>query len=512
MGDGAPTEQEVVIHFFAHAQGPPAAQGTELVGELWAHCRDRLGAVDAVPGLGLPVLSGDLRSPSTGPLAAVQRPDTHVQALLRREHDVFGLSVLLAWPGADWQELDRAARDLIGEPGPGLVGVATIYLGKTPGGDPVTASAQLGMLAAGQLPAAAQQDGWWRHGVESPFGGAVWDLDPWPDDRVRRHLLVLAPSDRDAAQSGWTWSDGTVALAPFARYQMHTAKLRYQMRVHAGFPLVTDLCAAADERMAVVAARGGAVPDELLADRARIVRQLAALRAMRRTVEIADANAAAVVGAGPDDPGPVPEDRAAAAAFATRLDDDIAYLMAADEGLRDLATLAARAGPPDHDRPLIFVNYRVQENAGYARLLYNELTRRFGRGSVFMAAASIRAGEDWRQEVLERLDQCEVVLAVMGSRWLRFRSSPRGYGGFGPGHDWVRYELAEAFRQRKHVIPILVEDAEVPTGDQLPKDIAQLATRQGVRLRHYGFEADLAAIVAGLVEALGVGPTAGDDG
>jgi hypothetical protein len=66
----------------------------------------------------------------------------------------------------------------------------------------------------------------------------------------------------------------------------------------------------------------------------------------------------------------------------------------------------------------------------------------------------------------------------------------------------VRTEIAEALAGRARVVPVLVESAEMPTVDQLPADIAEIARCQAVRLRHYSVDSDIAALVAEL--ALGV--------
>lgn len=495
------TEQELVVHAFAHVEGPLAAEGRAEIGRMWACCRDRLGMTDHVPRLGLPIESGDLTAPGRTVLAAVQRADTNAQAVLRREHDVLSLSALFAPPCARWLELDRMADDLLGTDTDGLVGSARLYLGKVHGDDQrVAASAQLGRVAAGQLPGHGQQDGWWRHGTELPSGFAVWELSTRPDDRVRRRLVVLAPPGRDAQQSAWTWSDGSAAPPPFGRYLMHTAKLRYQMRVHAGLPVATELCSRADEWIARLADPGSTVDRaELRAGQAKIVQLLALLRAMRRTTEIAMDNAAAVGGTTLGGRGPVPDDQEAATAFASRLDDDVAYLAVAEEGLRGLDAIAS-ASPAPHRTPTVFVNYRVKEHPGYAALLHNELTRRFGKGSVFLAAASIRGGDDFVAEVFDRLRECSVVLAVIGRNWLEFSSSD-AHSGLGTDQDWVHRELAEAFDTHKRVIPILIEDAVPPPTGNLPARISKLATCQTKQLRHYSLDADLAAIVADVAHA-----------
>ncbi len=153
--------------------------------------------------------------------------------------------------------------------------------------------------------------------------------------------------------------------------------------------------------------------------------------------------------------------------------------------------------------PVMFVNYRVQEQPGYATLVHRELAQRFGQDSVFLAASSIRAGDDYVHEVFDNLRQCEVVLALIGPRWLEF--SDRG-GEAKPRVDWVRREIAEAFTKRIRVIPVLIEDAELPAASRLPADIAALSRCQGVRLRHYSIESDISQLIEELrrtIPALG---------
>jgi hypothetical protein len=49
--------------------------------------------------------------------------------------------------------------------------------------------------------------------------------------------------------------------------------------------------------------------------------------------------------------------------------------------------------------------------------------------------------------------------------------------------DYVRLEIAEALKRKKTVIPALVRDAPMPAEEELPDDIARLATRPAVELR-----------------------------
>lgn len=141
---------------------------------------------------------------------------------------------------------------------------------------------------------------------------------------------------------------------------------------------------------------------------------------------------------------------------------------------------------------VVFVNYRVQEQPGYAALLHRELADRFGPDAVFLAAQSIRPGDNYVREIFANLRDCEIVLAIMGDRWAATLDAD--------DFDWVHHELATAFAQGVRVVPVLVEDADLPTEAELPADIAALAHCQYVKLRHYSVDADLAQIVSHLAD------------
>jgi O-acetyl-ADP-ribose deacetylase (regulator of RNase III) len=136
---------------------------------------------------------------------------------------------------------------------------------------------------------------------------------------------------------------------------------------------------------------------------------------------------------------------------------------------------------------MVFVNYRVREQSGYASLIYRELAQRFGAERVFMASRSLRPGDDFTERILDTLRRCEVLLAVIGSQWLTH---------FGDqDDDWVRREIREAFQAGLRVVPVLVEDTDLLDAGQLPDDIAKLARCQYVRVRHHSLDTDLAFLV-----------------
>lgn len=140
--------------------------------------------------------------------------------------------------------------------------------------------------------------------------------------------------------------------------------------------------------------------------------------------------------------------------------------------------------------PVVFVNYRVREQPGYATLLHHAIAAEFGGEQVFIASRSIAPGEDFVREVFATLRRCEVLLALVGPNWLDHLGES--------DDDWVQRELREAFASGVRVIPVLLEDAKLPAENQLPAGIEALARCQCLRLRHYSVENDLARLLDGL--------------
>jgi hypothetical protein len=146
----------------------------------------------------------------------------------------------------------------------------------------------------------------------------------------------------------------------------------------------------------------------------------------------------------------------------------------------------------------VFINYRGADSHSYGALLYTELTRQFGNEHVFLDAESIPPGADFVTELLGRVRSARVVLAVIGPRWLT-TTDPGGRRRIDDPADWIRRELAEAFTTGVRVIPVLTEQAELPTAAELPADIAALSRCQFRRLRYREPTADLARLVADLI-------------
>jgi tetratricopeptide (TPR) repeat protein len=145
----------------------------------------------------------------------------------------------------------------------------------------------------------------------------------------------------------------------------------------------------------------------------------------------------------------------------------------------------------------VFINYRGEDSYGYGAWLHAELSRRLGPELVFLDSESIPAGADFADQLLSRVRAARVLLAVIGTRWLTAAGADGRRRIDDPG-DWIRRELEAAFAAGVRVIPVLTDDAQMPTEADLPADLAPLGRCQFRRLRHREAATDLGRLVAEL--------------
>jgi hypothetical protein len=90
--------------------------------------------------------------------------------------------------------------------------------------------------------------------------------------------------------------------------------------------------------------------------------------------------------------------------------------------------------------------------------LYDRLTDRYGDTSVFMDVDSIEPGLDF-EEVIERaIDQCAILIALIGRAWLS-GTDQHGRSRLNDPDDMVSMEITFALARGIRVIPVLVGGA-----------------------------------------------------
>jgi hypothetical protein len=129
----------------------------------------------------------------------------------------------------------------------------------------------------------------------------------------------------------------------------------------------------------------------------------------------------------------------------------------------------------------IFISYRQEDAKPWALLLCKELTEAFGDERVFLDKDTLRAG-NWRAQIHEALNQCPIVLVVIGRHWLNI-ADETGVRRLNCPDDVHRQEIALALaREGVTVIPVLVDGVMMPRAEDLPNDIRSLTDQQAREL------------------------------
>ena len=145
----------------------------------------------------------------------------------------------------------------------------------------------------------------------------------------------------------------------------------------------------------------------------------------------------------------------------------------------------------------IFINFRNFDGDWAALAIRNTLVERFGDDQVFLSSFSIPLGADFAAELLSRARECDVLLAIIGPRWLTVTGTD-GRPKLGAADDWVCREIEAALEAGRTVAPVLLGGADRLRAADLPPRIARLAGLQGYRLHRPQYVADMSGLEAAL--------------
>jgi hypothetical protein len=147
----------------------------------------------------------------------------------------------------------------------------------------------------------------------------------------------------------------------------------------------------------------------------------------------------------------------------------------------------------------VFISYRRSDAPSASRQLAEALKLRFGAEEVFFDTRDVAAGSEWRRDAVRRVQESDVVLAVIGPHWAAVAEERVQRSKLDPTvEDVVRLEIETAFTHGRIVIPVLVDDAEMPAREALPRPFRPLADVQAQVLRHATWERDVEALTEAL--------------
>jgi hypothetical protein len=125
----------------------------------------------------------------------------------------------------------------------------------------------------------------------------------------------------------------------------------------------------------------------------------------------------------------------------------------------------------------IFISYRRDGGEQSAKAIYDRL--RDKGYNVFLDVETLRSGA-FNEKLYSVIEECNDVLVIL---------SPNSLDRCKNEDDWVRLEIAHAFKCSKNVVPVMLRDFNFPA--ELPEDIDALRYRNGIQASVEFFDAFL---------------------
>jgi hypothetical protein len=159
--------------------------------------------------------------------------------------------------------------------------------------------------------------------------------------------------------------------------------------------------------------------------------------------------------------------------------------------------------PKQQTKPIkIVMSYRRKDSQSTTRAIFERLEHEFGVGSVFMDV-NIPLGTDFRAYIDDILKQCDILIAVVGRKWLGGKRN--GQARILDEDDFVRLEIETAIQRKTVIIPVLVDGASMPTKAHLPVSMREFAFRHAAKVdTGRDFPGHMNVLIEGIRQALSI--------
>lgn len=129
----------------------------------------------------------------------------------------------------------------------------------------------------------------------------------------------------------------------------------------------------------------------------------------------------------------------------------------------------------------VFISYRRETGAGYAGRIYDVLKNDF---EVFFDTDKINIGEDFKAKINSEIQESSVLLSIIDKNYIQDFENRLNKD------DYVLFELESALKYEVPIIPVLVNNAKMPSAKSLPNAIRSLSAIHGFDIRHEKFDDD----------------------
>lgn len=144
----------------------------------------------------------------------------------------------------------------------------------------------------------------------------------------------------------------------------------------------------------------------------------------------------------------------------------------------------------------VFISYRTAESWG-AAFLRDRLAGSFGAENVFLSQHDLQPGMKWLEEIKVHRASSNVLLSLIGPRWVSILKERMQSAFIESAKDYVRFEIEYALRPNSgiRVIPVLMGDVQALKPEELPRSLQELAKIQAAPVRPERLEDDVAALI-----------------
>ena len=143
----------------------------------------------------------------------------------------------------------------------------------------------------------------------------------------------------------------------------------------------------------------------------------------------------------------------------------------------------------------VFISYRRDDSRYQARMIHAAFCKTLPSDHVFIDVDSIALGANFQKILKDSVDQCEVLLALIGPGWID-AGDPKTKGRrLDNPSDFVRIEIGEALARDIPVVPVLLDGTHMPDVALLPDDLKELVDRQAEFVEYRTFDDDVKRLI-----------------
>ncbi len=143
----------------------------------------------------------------------------------------------------------------------------------------------------------------------------------------------------------------------------------------------------------------------------------------------------------------------------------------------------------------VFISYRRDDSAHAADRIYEALIRALPKDHVFIDIEKLPPGTIYSEVLREWVANCDVLLALIGQRWLSAAEPETGKRRLDSPDDFVRLEIREALEQDK-AVPVILDGTKMPEAHELPDDLKRLSRLQAQFIERRTFDTDTKRLIS----------------